>query len=117
MSDGDPKVRTLKMRTMTRTLLIVNFALLLLIFGPCSGRQEYLAEKRLGIADVLTYASQFWFFASTFLSVVLFIWILVSRSEACRAQRPTGLDWTLFLGWIFAAAIVSLFAFITGLGG
>jgi len=117
MSDGGPIVRTTKMRRLTRALLIANFVLLFLSIGLGFSHEEYLAEQRLGIADIITYSSQFWFIASTILSVVLFIWILVSKSEACRAQRPTGLDWTLFLGWIFAVALVCLFGFIAGLAG
>jgi len=117
MSDGNSIVGTRKMRRLTRALLIANFVLLLLLIGPGSSRSLYLAEKRLGIDNFITYSTQFWFITSTILSVVLFVWILFSKSERCRAQRPTGLDWTLFLAWIFAVALVCLFGFIAGLGG
>jgi hypothetical protein len=117
MSDGNPIVGMRKLRKLTRTLLIVNFVLLLFLIGPGSSRKLYLAERRLGIAHTITYSLQFWFIASTILSLVLFIWILVSRSERCRAQRPTGLDWALFLGWFLVATFFCLFAFMLGLGG
>lgn len=105
------------MRRLTRALLIVNFVLLFVLIGPGSSRKLYLAGKRLGIAHIIVYTLQFWFIASTILSVVLFIWILVSRSEESRAQRPTKLDWALFLGWSFAVTILCLFAFASGMGG
>jgi hypothetical protein len=107
----------MKIRTLTRALLITNFVQLLLLIGPGNSRTLYSAEKRLGIADFIDYASNVWTISSTILAVVLFIWISVSRSEACRAQRPKILDWALLLGWFFAVAIVCLFGFIAGLGG
>jgi hypothetical protein len=105
------------MRRLTRALLIANFVLLFLSIGLGFSHEEYLAEQRLGIAHIITYSSQFWFMASTILSAVLFIWILVSRSEACRAQRPKILDWALILGWFFAVTVVCLYAFMLGLAG
>jgi hypothetical protein len=117
MSDDNTTVGTMKMRRLTRTLLIVNFVVLLLLIGPGGSRKLYLEEKRLGIADIITYSLQFWFIASTLLSVVLFIWILVSNSEGCRAQRPAKLDWALLLGWFLTATICCLYDFMLGLGG
>ncbi len=117
MGDGNAIVSTMKIRGLTRTLLIVNFVLLLLLIGPGGSRNLYLAEQRLGIAHAITYSLNVWFVASTFLSMVLFIWSLVSRSEGYRAQRPTKLDWALFLGWCFAITIVCFYAFMLGLGG
>lgn len=105
------------MRRLTRALLIVNFVLLFLLVGPGRSHKLYLAGARLGINHIIDYSSSLWFIASTILSVVLFIWILVSGSEACRAQRPTKLDWALFLGWIFAIPIVCLYAFMLGMAG
>jgi hypothetical protein len=107
----------MKIRTLTRALLIANFVLLILVFGPGSSRKLYLAGERFGVNHIIAHSLQFWFIGSTILSLVLFVWILVSKSERCRAQRPTGLDWTLFLGWFFAVAIVCLFGFITGMAG
>lgn len=105
------------MRRITRTLLIVNFVLLLVLIGPGTSRKEYLAEKQLGIAHIITYSLQFWFIASTFVAVVLFVWTLISRSEKWRAQRPTKLDWVLLLGWGCVVTIICLFAFAMGMGG
>jgi len=114
---GNSMVGTMKMPRLTRTLLIVNFVLLLLLIGPGGSRKLYLEEQRLGIAHFITYSLNVWFITSTIVSVVLYIWILVSKSERCRAQRPTRLDWALFLGWFFAVTTACLYAFMLGLGG
>jgi len=41
MGDGNPTVRGRKMRTLTRTLLIANFALLFLSIGLGFSHEEY----------------------------------------------------------------------------
>jgi hypothetical protein len=97
-----------------RVLLIINFLLLLALIGPGNSHRLYLAERRLGLAHIIVQSLQFWFVAATVLVTVLFVRMLVSKSEA---QRPTKLDWALFLGWWFVVAILCLFAFMAGMGG
>jgi len=104
-------------RNLVRTILITNFLLLFLLVGPGNSRQLYLVENRLGIAHVIVFSFQFWLIASTILATVMFVRILSSRSEAWRTQRPTKLDWTLFLSWLLLVAIFCSFAFMTGMGG
>src|ERR1700733_844093 len=103
------------MRRLTRALLIVNFVLLLLLISLGSSHELYLAERRLGIADVITYSLNIWFIAATLLSVALFIWMVVSLSKGWRKQGPTAFDWALLIGWFLAVAICCLYAFMTGL--
>lgn len=105
------------MRKLARVLLIVNFVLLLLLIGHGSNYKLYLAEQRLGIADIIFHSLQFWFIASTLLAVVLFVWTLISRSEGNRTQRPTKLDWALLVSWISVIAIMCLWALVIGTGG
>ena len=105
------------MRTLTRALLIVNCVLLLLLIVPGSSHTLYVAEKRLGIANIIDYSWKICFIASAILSVGLFIWILVSKSKGWRKQGPTALDWALLIGWLLAIAILCLYAFMLGLAG
>ena len=106
-----------KVRTLARTLLITNFVVLIALVGPGSSRELYLAEKRLGIASVITYSVQAWFIISTIVAAVIFVLMIASKSEVWRAQRPTKLDWALFLCWMFLVTVVCLFAFMVGMGG
>jgi hypothetical protein len=80
-----------------RVLLLINFALLLLLIGPGSSRQLYLVGRRMG--------------------TVLFIRMLISRSQSLPSQSLTKLDWALFLSWWFVVAICCMFAFVMGMGG
>src|ERR1700744_916213 len=105
------------MRSLARGLLVSNFVLLVALMGPGSSRQLYLELRRLGIAHALTYASQIWFLISTVAAGAIFVTIAVSKSESLRAQRPTKLDWGLFLSWACVVAVVCLFAFMVGHGG
>jgi len=117
MRAENPIASARKARRLSRTLLIVNFVLLFLLVGPGNSRKLYLAEKRLGIAHTIVFSLQFWFIASTLLAAALFVLTLVSKSEVWRAQRPTKLDWALFLSWIFLVTVFCLFAFMMGMGG
>jgi hypothetical protein len=105
------------MRSLARGLLCINFVLLVALMGPGSSRQLYLELKKLGVEHAITYASQMWFLISTVATGAIFVTIAVSKSESLRAQRPTKLDWGLFLSWMFVVAAVCLFAFMVGLGG
>ena len=105
------------MRTLARGLLGSNFVLLVALMGPGSSRELYLAEKRLGIAHAITHVVQAWFVISTVAAGVILVMILVAKSESLRAQRPTKLDWALFLSWMFVVVVVCLFAFMVGMGG
>lgn len=100
-----------------RILLLINFALLLVLIGPGNNRQLYLAERRAGVAHIVTHSLQFWFIGSTVVVTVLFIRALVSRSEAFPSRRPTRLDWALLLGWWFVGALFCMLAFMMGMGG
>jgi hypothetical protein len=102
------------MRKLTKVLMIVNFVLLILLIGLASSHSLYLTEKRLGIGDTIDISISIWLIASTLLSVILFIWILVSKSRGGRKEGPTAFDWALFLGWFFAIGVICLFAFLTG---
>jgi hypothetical protein len=117
MSADTPIVGTRKARRLIRTLLTVNFVLLFLLIGPGSSHKLYVAEKRLGIAHIIVHTLQFWFIASTILAAALFARTVVSRSEVWRSQRPTKLDWALFVVWAVVVAIFCLFAFMMGMGG
>ena len=105
------------MRTLARTLLVANFIVLIALAGPGSSRELYLAQKRLGIANAITYSVQAWFVISTVVAAVIFVMMNTSKSELVRAQRPTRLDWALFLSWMLLAAVVCLLAFMVGMGG
>jgi hypothetical protein len=105
------------MRALARTLLIANFIVLIALAGPGNSRELYLAGKRLGIAHVITYSVQAWFVVSTIVAAVIFVLMIASKSEVWRAQRPTKLDWALFLSWMFLVTVVCLFAFMMGMGG
>jgi hypothetical protein len=117
MSEAKPVLRTAKTRKPIRILLIVNFIMLFWLVGPGTSHKLRLAEKRLGIANIIVHTFQFWTVASTVLLITLFVRVLLSRSEISRAQRPTKLDWILFLIWVFAVTILCLFAFMMGMGG
>jgi hypothetical protein len=101
-------------RVVLRTILIVNFALLAILAGPGNNRQLYLAEKRLGVAEIIVHSLQFWFLGATILAIVLFIWMLVSKSGR---PRPSKLDWVLMLIWLLLITMACLFAFMMGMGG
>ena len=117
MNDASPVPGIGNMRRLIRMFLIGNFILLFALIGPGNNRQLYLAEKRLGIAHIITYTLQFWFIASTVLVSVIFIRSLLSKSEISRPQRLTKLDWALFVSWLFVLTILCLFAFMMGMGG
>lgn len=118
MSDGaNPVSHGLSALKLARTLLVVNFILLAALIGPGRSHKLYSEGRKLGVAHVIVHSLQFWFVASTTLVVALVVRILISKSEMWRAQRPTKLDWALFLGWIFVVTILCLFAFMMGMGG
>lgn len=99
-----------------RVVLAVNFIGLLLLVGPGNSHSLYVAEKRMGIAEVVTGAVQFRFVSATVIMTVLFISML--RSKANPSQpRPTRLDWGLFLIWWVIVVALCLFAFMMGMGG
>jgi hypothetical protein len=104
-------------RKWVRTILIANLVLLAALIGPGSSHKLYLAERRLRVAYVIDYSLQFWFVASTVFATVLFVRMVVSKSDISETQRPTTLDWVLFLTWFCMVAIVCLFAFMMGMGG
>jgi hypothetical protein len=116
MKDTGQTLSSRSWRIVLRTLLIINFTLLVILVGPGNSRKLYLAEKRLGVADMIVHSLQFWFVVSTLFVTVLFAGLVISKSETLRSQRPTKLDWALFLCWFVLATIVISLAFMTGMG-
>lgn len=117
MSDADPVPGGGKARGLMRSLLIANFLLMFLLTGPGNSRKLYLAQRRLGIANIITCTLQFWFIASTALVMVLFLCIVLPKSEILGVQRLTKPDWGFFAGWMIMVTILCMFAFMMGLGG
>jgi hypothetical protein len=117
MNDANPVPGTGKIRKWARVLLVTNFVLLAMLIGLGSNRKLYSAGKELGLAHIATHSLQFWFVSSTILTAVLFVRMHGSRAELLPTERPTKLDWALFLGWLFVVAIVCTFAFVVGMGG
>jgi hypothetical protein len=117
MNAVDQNLTSVRGTKLLRVLLFINFAFLLLLIGPGSSRQLYLVERRMGLAHVITRSLQFWFVGSTVIVTVLFIRMLISRSQSLRSQSPAKLDWALFLSWWFVVAIYCMFAFMMGMGG
>jgi hypothetical protein len=72
MTSSDLKSTAAKGTQLIRVLLLTNFALLLTLIGPGNNRQLYLAEKRMGIAHIVTHSLQLWFIGSTAVVAVLF---------------------------------------------
>ena len=106
-----------KQSKLLRVLLIINFIVLLALIGPGSSHELDLKLRRLGIENLIVRAVQFWVVCATFLATLLFIQMLVSKSETLPPRSPTKLDWTLFLGWWIVIALCCMYAFMMGMGG
>jgi hypothetical protein len=117
VSSTDLKSSAARGTQLIRVLLLIDFALLLALIGPGNNRQLYLAERRMGIANIVTHTLQFWFIGSTVVVTALFVRMLVSRPKALHTSSLKKLDWVLFLSWWFVVAICCMFAFMVGLGG
>jgi len=65
VSSTDLKSSAARGTHLIRVLLLINFALVLALIGPGNSRQLYLAERRMGMAHIVTHSLQFWFIGST----------------------------------------------------
>lgn len=114
MDNADLKSNTSKRPNAARVLLIINFILLLALIGPGSSHQLYLAERRIGIANLIVRSMQLWFVGSTIIATILFVRMLVVKP---KIVQPTKLDWGLLLGWWSVIALLCAFGFMMGMGG
>jgi len=118
MSSTELKSPARRSVQLLRILLVINFVLLLALIGPGNSRELYLAERKMGLAQIITQSLQLWFVGSTVVVTALFIRLSVLRSKMLLvSQSPTKLDWALFLSWWFVVAICCMLAFIMGMGG
>lgn len=114
MDSADLKSTTRRRVTPERVLLVFNFVVFIALIGPGNSRQLYLAEKKMGIANLIVTFLQFWFVGSTIIATMFFVRTLVSKS---KTSRPTKFDWALLLGWWCVIAVFCGLAFMVGMGG
>ena len=100
-----------------RSILILNFILLLLLLGPGSSHELDLKLRRLGVENTIVWSIQFCFVAGTILATALFILAYTSKLKLQAVATPTRLDWILLLAWWFVILVLCLFAFMMGMGG
>lgn len=116
MSTANSQQTPQKRINLGRAIILVNFILMLALAGPGSSHQVDLVLRRAGVANLITLALQVWFIGSTLVVTLFFAWRL-RRSDGGAGRRPAKLDWVLLAAWWCVVILLSMYAFMMGMGG
>lgn len=106
---------------LVRTVIVINFALLLLLLSPLGhSHRLYETVRGAGIADVAFAVLLAWVIGSTLLVTALSVWRRLKASGAPKEKletRARALDDVLIAGWWIGLVLVCAYAFMMGMGG